>query len=52
MPYATPEELRAHINKSSTDDDVSVLTPLLSAAETTINRFCNRLDGFLADISS
>jgi hypothetical protein len=49
MPYATPEELRAHINKSSTDDDVSVLTPLLSAAETTINRFCNRPDGFLAD---
>jgi len=47
MSYATSAELRPQINKLSTADD-GVLTMLLSAAETTINGFCNRPDGFVA----
>lgn len=49
MPnYATVQELAAQINKKAVDDDIT-LTTLLSAAENTINRFCNRVDGFVAD---
>jgi hypothetical protein len=47
MPYAIASELRDQFNKISTDKD-DVLTDFLSAAERTINRFCNRPDGFLA----
>lgn len=48
MTWATVQELRSQINKSSTLSDID-LTILLTAAENTINRFCNRPDGFLAD---
>lgn len=49
--YATAAELKPQINKTSTADD-TILTTLLSAAENTINQFCNRLDGFLADAAA
>lgn len=48
MAYATAAELRARINKVDTSKDVTVLTPLLSAAERNINLACNRPDGFVA----
>jgi hypothetical protein len=51
MAYATAEELRAQFNKTSTAKDVT-LTALLSAAELTINHFCNRPDGFEADTAT
>jgi hypothetical protein len=47
MAYATPEELRRQIGKTSTATDTT-LTAVLSAAERTINRFVNRPDGFEA----
>lgn len=48
MAYATITELKASINKTTNTED-AVLTALLSAAENTINDFCNRPDGFVAD---
>lgn len=47
MAYATAQDLRGQINKLSTASDVD-LTAILSAAERTINLFCNRPDGFVA----
>jgi hypothetical protein len=47
MAYARVEELKAQINKTGTADDTE-LALILSAAERTINRFCNRPDGFEA----
>jgi hypothetical protein len=47
MAYASVQELAIQINKKAVDDDI-VLTAILSAAERTINGFCNRPDGFLA----
>lgn len=51
MAYATAADMRAQINKISTADDAT-LTALLSSAERTINRFCNRPDGFLSDTNA
>jgi len=48
MTWSTPQELRSQINKQSTLSDTD-LGLLLTAAENTISRFCNRPDGFLAD---
>ena len=48
MAYATAAELRARINKTDATKDVTVITPLLSAAERNINKACNRPDGFVA----
>lgn len=49
MAYATLAELKATIQISSVDATRdSVLTRLLSAAESAINGYCNRPDGFLA----
>jgi len=45
--YATADELRSQINKTSNLKDSDIDT-LLAGAERTINRFCNRPDGFLA----
>lgn len=45
--WATPIELRSQINKQSTLSDVDLET-ILTAAQNTISRFCNRPDGFLA----
>jgi len=45
--YATASELRGQIDKTSTADD-TVLENILRAASRTIDRFCNRRDGFLA----
>lgn len=47
MSYAIASDLRGQINKLSTADDV-ILNTILSAAERTINLFCNRPDGFVA----
>lgn len=47
LKYATVAELKTAIGKTSADDD-TLLTDMLSAAEDTINNFCNRKDGFLA----
>lgn len=47
MSYCTPQELRSQINKLSTASDID-LTSILSAAERTINGFCNRPDGFVS----
>ena len=51
MAYTTAAEVRGQINKTDTGDD-AILTKLISAAERTINRFCNRPDGFEADSSA
>jgi hypothetical protein len=48
MAYATAADLRARLQKTSTDED-DVLTALIAAAERNINRACNRPDGFVAD---
>lgn len=48
MAYCTISELKAAINKTTNTED-AVLTALVSAAENTINDFCNRPDGFVAD---
>ena len=48
MTWASVSELPSQINKQSTLSDTD-LGLLLTAAENTINRFCNRPDGFLAD---
>ena len=45
--YATASELRAQIDKTSTADDTQ-LEEILSAATRTIDRFCNRPDGFVS----
>lgn len=47
MPYATPQELRSQIGKTSVLSDGDLET-ILAAAERNINRACNRPDGFLA----
>lgn len=46
--YATVKELRAEMDKTSTADDVT-LARLLDSAALSINRACNRPDGFMAD---
>ena len=51
MAYATAQELRAQIGKTSTLSD-GELTTIPSAAERTINRFVNRPDGFEADAAA
>lgn len=51
MAYATNTELKSRINKIGVADDAT-LTAILSAAENTINLFCNRPDGFLADAAA
>jgi hypothetical protein len=51
MAYTTAAAVRGQINKTDTTDD-AILTALISAAERTINRFCNRPDGFEADTSA
>lgn len=51
MSYASASDLRSQINKTSTADDPT-LTALLSAAERTINQFCNRPDGFESDTTA
>ena len=48
MAYATVAELKARINKTGSGDD-TVLEALLEAATLAIDRYCNRLDGFVAD---
>lgn len=48
MTWASVSELRSQINKQSTLSDLD-FTLLLTAAENTINRFCRRTEGFLAD---
>lgn len=48
MTWATVAELRSQINKTSNLIDID-LTLILTAAENTINRFCRRTEGFLAD---
>jgi len=45
--WVTAQELRSQINKQSTLSDADLAT-ILTAAENTISRFCNRPDGFLA----
>jgi len=45
--WVSAQELRSQINKQSTLSDAD-LTTILTAAENTISRFCNRPDGFLA----
>lgn len=45
--WASPIELRSQISKQSTLSDVDLAT-ILTAAQNTISRFCNRPDGFLA----
>src|SRR3990167_5571305 len=50
MAYATLAELKPRVNIESTDiTRDTVLTALLSAAESAINGYCNRPDGFEAD---
>lgn len=49
--YATVEEFRAEIDKTSTTDDLTIAR-LLDAATRTIDRFCNRPDGFMADVTA
>lgn len=49
--YATASELRGQIDQTSTADD-TVLEAILRAATRTIDRFCNRPDGFLADVAA
>ena len=51
MPYATLAELKSSMQKENVGDDV-LLQRILNAAETKINRFCNRPDGFEADIAA
>ena len=51
MAYTTAAAVRGQINKTSAADD-AILTALISAAERTINRFCNRPDGFEADAAA
>jgi len=51
LAYATVAQLKAQIDLDSTTDDV-ILGQYLAAAETLINRFCNRDDGFLADTTA
>lgn len=45
--YATAAELRSYVKKIATSDD-TILGPILDAASNTIDRFCNRPDGFVA----
>jgi hypothetical protein len=49
--YATPNELREHIDKTSTADD-DVLEAILEAASRNIDRACNRPDGFIANVAA
>jgi len=49
MAYATVAVLKAEINLVSASDDAT-LTRLLDAATRAIDRFCNRPDGFEADV--
>ena len=49
--YATLVELKARINKTGSGDDTP-LQALLNAAALTIDNFCNRPDGFVADSSA
>lgn len=50
--YATAAELREHINKNETNDDL-LLTSILAAASKAIDTFCNReQDGFVASASA
>lgn len=46
--YATVSELKSRINKTGTGDDFD-LAGLLTSAADTIDRFCNRPNGFVAD---
>ena len=49
--YATVEEFRAEVDKTATTDDLTIAR-LLDAAARTINRFCNRPDGFMAEVTA
>jgi len=49
--YATLAELKAQIDKTTAGDDVP-LQAILNAAAGSINNYCNRPDGFVADSSA
>ena len=49
--YASPAELRAEIDLDAVTEDAT-LQRLLNAATKTIDRFCNRPDGFVADVAA
>lgn len=49
--YATVKELRAQINKAGTTTDVE-LALILDAASESIDRFCNRPDGFVSIVNA
>jgi hypothetical protein len=51
MAYATVAELKNRIDLDAVADDVT-LAALIDACERTINRFCNRPDGFEADAAA
>ena len=46
--YATVAELKAQINMTGTSDD-AVLQAIIDAASQSIDNFCQRADGFVAD---
>ncbi len=48
--YATVVELRGQINKTKTTTDVE-LALLLDAVSDSIDKFCNRSDGFVSDVT-
>jgi hypothetical protein len=49
--YATLTEIKGALKKTTDTDDAALLL-VLKAATRTIDRFCNRPDGFLADASA
>jgi hypothetical protein len=49
--YATVQELRAELGKTGTSQDLT-LARVLDAAARAIDRFCNRPDGFMADVTA
>jgi hypothetical protein len=49
--YATVEELRADIDMTNTDFDLT-LARVLDAAKRAIDRFCNRPDGFMTNATA
>lgn len=49
--YCTVEELKARMEKRDDTDDATLFA-ILRAAERKIDRFCNRLDGFVADTNA
>lgn len=49
--YCTVTEVRSQINKSGTEDDVTI-GAIISAVSLNVDNFCNRPDGFEADSSA